>query len=95
MNLKNYTLDIKNQVAYANINNPKKANAMEKGFWTETIELMKHLDQNADVRVIVISGEGKHFSSGIDLSLFLVLQGLQHVTIFSHVTLPPCDLGFT
>lgn len=74
MELKSYTLHIKNQVAYANINNPTKANAMDKNFWTETIGLMQYLDKKPEVRVIVLGGEGKHFSSGIDLSMLMMLQ---------------------
>jgi len=74
MTFDNYWLDIENHIAHVRINNPKKANAMGKDFWAETTELMKFLDHSAEVRVVVISGEGKHFSSGLDLSSLMEVQ---------------------
>ena len=74
MEFENYLLEIQNKVAYAYINNPTKANAMGRTFWSETVTLMQYLDQNPAVRVVVIGAKGKHFSSGIDLSLLMFLQ---------------------
>lgn len=74
MNYKNFLVDIENNVAYMRFNNPQKANAMDSVFWDETQILMRELDDNPEVRVVVLSGEGKHFSSGIDLSSLMELQ---------------------
>ena len=38
-------------------------------FWQEIIEIFRWVDDTDDVRVVVLSGAGKHFSAGIDLML--------------------------
>ncbi|MEO1653898.1 MAG: crotonase/enoyl-CoA hydratase family protein [Bacteroidota bacterium] len=63
-------LNIDNQIAHLRMNNPSKANAMSKEFWEEMRIVMPALDENPEVRVVVISGEGKHFTAGIDLQMF-------------------------
>lgn len=57
-------------VAWVKINNPSRANAMQKAFWEEMPKVFEALDADPTVRVIVIKGEGKHFSAGIDLEMF-------------------------
>jgi len=61
-------------VASIELNRPERANAMELGMWMELRDAMRWLDETAEARVGVISGAGKHFTAGIDLSL---LGGLQ------------------
>jgi enoyl-CoA hydratase len=43
---------------------------MIPAFWLELPQLIRDLDARGDVRVIVISSTGKHFSAGMDLSVF-------------------------
>lgn len=43
---------------------------MVPDFWLELPALVRELDARGDVRVIVISSTGKHFSAGMDLSVF-------------------------
>ncbi|MFZ2288512.1 MAG: crotonase/enoyl-CoA hydratase family protein [Halopseudomonas yangmingensis] len=56
-------------IAHIRINRPQKINAMDAPFWDEMVRAFDWVDQTDSVRVAVISGEGKHFSAGIDLSL--------------------------
>ena len=44
-------------------------NAMVAEFWSELPDAIGALDQAGDVRVLVISSSGKHFTSGIDLGI--------------------------
>ena len=44
-------------------------NAMVAEFWSELPDAIGALDQTGDVRVLVISSSGKHFTSGIDLGI--------------------------
>lgn len=74
MEFETLLIDIKAHVATVKINVPKKANAMTVAFWKEIKEAMEALDQNEDVRVIIVAGEGKHFTSGIDLTMFMQLK---------------------
>jgi len=65
-----FTLNIENKIAHLALNGPEKANSMNSAFWLELPKVISELDNNPEVRALVISGEGKHFSSGIDLSVF-------------------------
>jgi enoyl-CoA hydratase len=76
--MKTLLLNIENNIAHLFLNNPDKANAMTEDFWKEIKICMEELDQNPEVRVVVIKGNGKHFSSGIDLSMLLQLQSMMN-----------------
>jgi len=52
------------------LNRPQKANSMIPSFWTELPAAVNTLSREASARVLVISAEGKHFSSGMDISVF-------------------------
>ncbi|XP_003420873.3 delta(3,5)-Delta(2,4)-dienoyl-CoA isomerase, mitochondrial-like isoform X1 [Loxodonta africana] len=54
-------------ILHVQINRPEKRNAMNKAFWSEMVECFKKISEDADCRAVVISGEGKMFTSGIDL----------------------------
>jgi enoyl-CoA hydratase len=62
-------LRISDHIAFVSFNRPEKANALNSEAWTELHNAFTELDQDETVRAIVLSGEGKHFCSGIDLSL--------------------------
>ncbi|XP_049756501.1 delta(3,5)-Delta(2,4)-dienoyl-CoA isomerase, mitochondrial-like [Elephas maximus indicus] len=54
-------------ILHVQINRPEKRNAMNKAFWSEMVECFNKISEDADCRTVVISGEGKMFTSGIDL----------------------------
>ncbi|GLU56001.1 crotonase/enoyl-CoA hydratase family protein [Dyadobacter frigoris] len=60
---------IENNIALVKLNRPEKANALNAVAWKELKSIFEELDENAEVRVIVLSGAGKHFCSGIDISM--------------------------
>ena len=51
------------------LNKPDKRNAISTPMRTEILEALQKHDRNDDVRVTIICGAGKCFSSGYDLSL--------------------------
>ncbi|GFP88407.1 delta(3 5)-delta(2 4)-dienoyl-coa isomerase mitochondrial [Phtheirospermum japonicum] len=55
------------RVSYLSINRPSRGNALSHDFFTEFPAALSALDRNPDVGVIILSGAGKHFCSGIDL----------------------------
>lgn len=67
MNYKAFTVQVSDKIARVEMNRPAKLNAMGEDFWAEAPELFAHLDADPEVRVVVLSGAGEHFSSGIDL----------------------------
>lgn len=65
-----FTVSVEDKVAHIVLSRPQAMNAMNKAFWNELPEIVKEIDATAAARVIVISSEGKHFSAGMDLSVF-------------------------
>ncbi|AKA80654.1 MULTISPECIES: crotonase/enoyl-CoA hydratase family protein [Pseudomonas] len=64
-----FVVELNGNVAHVQINRPEKINAMNAAFWSEIIEIFQWVEDTDAVRVVVLSGNGKHFSSGIDLML--------------------------
>jgi enoyl-CoA hydratase len=65
-----FRTEIDGHVAHLVMNRPEKANAMGPDFWDDLPRLIRALGTDPAIRAVVISGEGKHFSSGMDLSAF-------------------------
>ena len=65
-----FKVEIKDNIANIILSRPDKANSMIRSFWGELPQIVRAIDDNALARVIVLTAEGKHFSSGMDLSVF-------------------------
>jgi enoyl-CoA hydratase/carnithine racemase len=61
-------LDITDGVATITLNRPEKLNAYTAQMGAELHEAFQELDNNDDVRVIVVTGAGRAFCAGADLS---------------------------
>ena len=68
--LSTMTVKIENHIAHVQLSRPEQLNSMNPAFWHELPDVMRTLDHHAAARVIVISSTGKHFSAGMDLSVF-------------------------
>lgn len=66
-----FTLEIADHIAHLRLNRPEKANSMIPAFWSELPAAVRRVSDEAAARVLVISSEGKHFSSGMDISVFM------------------------
>lgn len=66
-----FDVSIENGIAHISMNRPDQLNSMIRVFWKELPDLIKEIDKNSDARVIVLSGQGKHFSAGMDLATFV------------------------
>ncbi|GGK60497.1 crotonase/enoyl-CoA hydratase family protein [Nocardia camponoti] len=62
-----FTVDIANHVARVTLTGPGKGNAQGPDFWRELPLIFAELSANPDVRAVVLTGSGKHFSFGLDL----------------------------
>jgi enoyl-CoA hydratase len=65
-----FDVSIEDHVAHIRLKRPEALNAMNRPFWNELPAIVHDIDDNARARVIVISSTGKHFSAGMDLSVF-------------------------
>ena len=63
-------VDLKEGIASIRLDRPEQANAMDEAMWRELGEAFQWADTTAEARVVVLSGSGRHFCSGIDLETF-------------------------
>jgi len=66
-----FTVEIADHIAHLRLNRPDKANSMIPEFWTDFPAAIDAISEDGEARVIVISAEGKHFSAGMDISVFM------------------------
>lgn len=71
-----FAVTIENNVAHIVLNRPEAFNAMPRPFWNELPIIVNDINDNAKARVIVISSTGKHFTAGMDISVFTDGAGL-------------------
>ena len=67
-----FDFSVTDHVGHVRFNRPDKRNAMNRAFWDEIrrVFAVEIGEQRADVRVVVISSTGPHFTAGMDLSAF-------------------------
>lgn len=63
-------VDQRNYVGFITLNRPEQFNTFSSEMATELNQALVQLDNEKDVRVIIVKGAGKAFSTGIDLSEF-------------------------
>lgn len=62
-----YLVEKKPPVAWVFLNRPEKKNAMNPPAWKEIVPIFDDLDNDSDIRAVVIAGKGPSFCAGIDL----------------------------
>ena len=67
---KSFTIDVSDHVANLVLSRPDELNTMSRDFWVELGHVLEEINNNAEVRVVVMSSTGKHFCAGMDLSAF-------------------------
>ena len=68
MSWKNITLNQKETIAIVTLNRPKVLNALNTETLNELYEVFTQLDSDTGIRVIIITGSGKAFIAGADIS---------------------------
>ena len=71
-----FRVEIEAGVAHIQLKRPDAMNTMTRAFWNELPAIVKHIDDNALARCIVITSTGKHFSAGMELSVFTDGEGV-------------------
>jgi enoyl-CoA hydratase len=69
------TLSVEDHIATVRLNRPEKMNAMNLAMWHDIRAAFQWIDATPEVRVAVLEGEGKAFTSGIDLQMMMSLGG--------------------
>jgi enoyl-CoA hydratase len=65
-----FDVDISDRVAHVRLSRPDALNTMTPAFWRELPEIVTGISDAASARVVVLSSTGRHFSAGMDLSVF-------------------------
>jgi len=68
MNFQTIKFTINHNIARLNINRPHVKNALCMAFFTEFQEIIQQISNNAEIEILIISGEGDSFAAGADLS---------------------------
>lgn len=61
-------IDIENHIATVTFNRPEKMNALDPIQFRAIIEAGEKVSANSEVRVVVVTGEGRAFCAGLDVS---------------------------
>jgi enoyl-CoA hydratase len=57
-------------IAHLRLTRPEASNALNVEFWRNFGPALRDLDARGDIRALVLSGEGKNFCAGMDISVF-------------------------
>lgn len=67
-------ISIRANVASVALNRPEKANALHRDLWTSLKSFFVWAKEIPDIHVVIITGQGKHFCSGMDLHFLQDVQ---------------------
>ena len=65
-----FDVEVTDGVAHVRLDRPDVMNTMNADFWRELPEIARSLSRSGEARVVVLSSTGKHFTAGMDLSVF-------------------------
>lgn len=63
------------QVAHLQFNRPEALNTFNRDFWSEWPAALRTIGASGEIRALVVSSTGKHFTAGMDLEVFAGLNG--------------------
>ncbi len=69
------TVQIADGVADVRLNRPDKLNALDGDMFVGLVDAAARLAKDTSVRAVVLSGEGRAFSAGLDFSGFMAMAG--------------------
>ncbi len=73
-------------VGYITLNRPDKLNAISREMLADLRDVLSAIEKDQGVRVVILTGAGRAFSAGFDISAG------RDVTVHPHTH---CDLGWT
>lgn len=65
-----FDVEIADKIAHVRLNRPDELNTMVPELWRELPEIVDGISDGATARVVVLSSTGRHFTAGMDLSVF-------------------------
>ena len=77
MEYKNIIFDKKDGIGYVTMNRPKALNALNTEVLTELDDVFRAIDKDDEVRVAIVTGEGRSFIAGADIAQMSELNGTE------------------
>jgi len=77
MTYKYLNISIDNQISTLTISNPSQLNALNYYILKELDDAIDNISNNSDIRVLIITGEGKSFVSGADISEMVSMGSME------------------
>ncbi len=68
-------VEVEGKIGNIILSQPDEFNRMPPAFWQEFPRAVQELDARGDIRALIISAEGKHFTSGMDTTVFTGPRG--------------------
>jgi len=75
--------EINQEIGILKFKRPDKYNALNSDFLKELQALLRRENKNPELRILLITGEGKAFSSGVDLKALLDLKTVEQARNFA------------
>ncbi|MGI9484137.1 MAG: enoyl-CoA hydratase-related protein [Hyphomicrobiales bacterium] len=69
-------ISVDGAVATLTLNRPDELNSFTRELWTEFKQAVEELDASGKIRALVIASTGKHFTAGMDLSVFQTMPDM-------------------
>ena len=64
------TIEVQDHIAHVRLNRPEKMNALSMELFEAVVDAAEQVKTDRSVRAVVLSGEGRAFCAGIDISSF-------------------------
>lgn len=68
-----FAFTVADNVAHIQLSRPDSLNTMIMPFWQEMVDVFAEIEDRMEVRAVVISSTGRHFTAGLDLTAFASL----------------------
>ena len=66
--------EVKNNIGYVTISRPEALNALNRTVLEELFDVFHRIEEDADVRVVILTGEGRSFVAGADIAQMSTLN---------------------
>ncbi|WP_027398156.1 enoyl-CoA hydratase-related protein [Anaerovorax odorimutans] len=73
----NLKYEVKDSIAYITVNRPKSLNALNGEVLDDLLAAFTEVEKNPEVKIAILTGEGRAFVAGADISQMVNLTGLE------------------
>lgn len=88
--MKDITIAVRDRLAVVTLNRPERRNAMSLAMWRAIPEIFGRLERDPDVRAILLTGAGEHFSAGADIAEFAQVRATVEQGVEYEVAVDEC-----